>query len=355
MEDGRRHPLAIPRIPLLIDLLRLLGWLPDEVYLESPRATPAELARFHAPDYIAAVMQAEAEGGAPPEVRQRYNIGRAGNPIYPEMFRRPATACGASLLAARLLLQRGGIVHSPAGGTHHGLRDRASGFCYFNDAVLGILALLDGGLARVAYVDIDAHHGDGVEYALAGDPRVLVISVHELGRWPFTGTEPCSHDGRVRNFPVPPGMTDAEMALLLEAAILPLLGAFRPQAIVLQCGADALADDPLSRQMLSNNAHRAVAAALRQACQRLLVLGGGGYNPWAVVRCWAGVWAELNGIPLPDRLPPAAEALLRTVTWSRSQGRNPPAHWFTTLQDPPGGGGVRPEVRALAAIHRRAA
>lgn len=365
--DGGRHPLAIPRVSLLIDLLRCLGWLPDSAYVDSPRATPDQLARYHDRDYVAAVMAAEAAGSAAPEVRQRYNIGRAGNPIYPEMFRRPATACGASLLSAELLRQ-GGVVHSPAGGTHHALPDRASGFCYFNDPVLGILAMLDGGLERIAYVDIDAHHGDGVEQAFSADPRVLVISVHEQGRWPHSGAAAERGAGNVRNFPVAPGMTDCEMAFLRDEAILPLVAAFAPQAIVLQCGADALADDPLSQQMLSNNAHRAMVAALRPLSPRFLVLGGGGYNPWSVARCWAGVWAELNGLTVPERLPPAAEALLRSVTWRRSQGRSPPEHWFTTLSDPlqgpasaeAGSGNpdaprqVREEVRALARFHRRA-
>ncbi len=346
--NGARHPLAIPRVSLTIDLLRALGWLPDNAYLDSLQATPQQLARFHDPDYVAAVMAAEASGRAAPEVRERYNIGRAGNPIYPEMFRRPATACGASIQAAGLL-RHGGIVHSLAGGTHHGLRDRASGFCFFNDPVLALLALLDGGLERVAYLDIDAHHGDGVEIAFAGDPRILFLSVHERDRWPFTGLLPRSPCGQLRNFAVPAGMNDSEMRHLCDAAFLPLLSRFRPQAIVLQCGADALADDPLSKQMLSNNAHWHVVRQVRPLSPRLLVLGGGGYNPWSVARCWAGVWAVLNDLAVPDRLPEAAEALLRRVTWRRSQGRNPPAHWFETLQDRPNEGPIRDEVRQLVA------
>ena len=346
--DGARHPLAIPRVSLTIDLLRLLGWLPDDAYVDSPRASPAQLARFHDPDYIAAVQQAEAAGRASEAVRVRYNIGRAGNPIYGEMFRRPATACGASILAASLL-QDGGIVHSLAGGTHHALRDSASGFCFFNDPVLALLALLDGGLERVAYVDIDAHHGDGVEIAFRGDPRLLYLSVHERDRWPFTGTEPRSPCGMIRNYAVPAGMNDSEMRFLFDMAIQPLLEDFAPQAIVLQCGADALADDPLSKQMLSNNAHWDAVRRLRPLAPRFLVLGGGGYNPWSAARCWAGVWAALNDLPVPARLPAAAEALLRGVTWRRSQGRNPPAHWFETLRDPAREGEIREDVRRLAA------
>jgi acetoin utilization protein AcuC len=154
--------------------------------------------------------------------------------------------------------------------------------------------------------------------------------------------------GQARNLPVPPGFNDSEMAYLLEGAILPLIEEFAPDAIVLQCGCDGLEDDPLSRLALSNLALWQVVRAVRRLSPRLLVLGGGGYNPWAVGRCWSGVWAQLNDRPVPERLPEAAEALMRGLTWRHSKGRNPPEEWFTTLADRPKGGPVRPEVRGLA-------
>ncbi|MBM3524575.1 MAG: acetoin utilization protein AcuC, partial [Alphaproteobacteria bacterium] len=279
---------------------------------------------------------------------RRWNLGRNGNPIFGEVFRRPATACGASLEAARLLLAgERRVVHSPAGGTHHGLRDRASGFCFFNDPALAILALLDGGLERVAYVDLDAHHGDGVEVAFAGEARVLAISVHEAGRWPYTGRVEDRAGGAARNLPVPPGFNDSELAFVVEEAIQPLLARFAPQALVLQCGADALADDPMSELCLSNRAYWAAVGALRDAAPRLLVLGGGGYNPWSVARCWAGIWATLNDTPIPERASAPAEAVLRGLTWNRRRSEARPEHWFTTLADTPNGGPVRAEVEAL--------
>ena len=117
---------------------------------------------------------------------------------------------------------------------------------------------------------------------------------------------------------------------------------------MLQCGADALEEDPLSRLSLSNNAHWGVVRALMGEAPRFIVLGGGGYNPWSVGRCWAGVWGTLNGFAVPERLPPAAEAVLRNLSWDRSAGRRPPEHWFTTLRDPPRPGVVRAEVQRLA-------
>ncbi len=350
---GGKHPLAIPRVSLAVDLCRALGWLPDETYLDAPVATPVQLARFHDPDYVAAVAECERTQSATPEQRARFGLGANGNPVFGEVFRRPATACGATLLAVELL-REGGIVHSPAGGTHHGRRASASGFCYFNDPVLGILGFLDHGFERVAYVDLDAHHCDGVEDALAGDPRVLIVSIHEAGRWPRSGTvsDPARN---LYNYPVPEGFNDSEFDDLFEGAVLPAVEAFAPEALILQCGADALAEDPMSRLALSNQSYWSAARRMRGLAPRLLVLGGGGYNPWAVARCWSGIWATLNDFPIPERLPASAEALLRAVTWSHSLARNPPEAWFTTLADAPRHGAVRAEVRALRHTIGRAA
>ncbi|MBX6323081.1 MAG: acetoin utilization protein AcuC, partial [Rhodospirillaceae bacterium] len=341
---GGRHPLAIPRVSAALDLIRAMGWLDESRYIDSPVATPAELARFHDPAYIAAVRRAERTGRVGREDRQRFNIGINGNPVFPEIFSRPATACGGSLLAAKLLLEGEGIVFNLAGGTHHGRPDRASGFCYFNDPVLAMLRLLDGGVQRVCYVDLDAHHCDGVQDAFAGDPRVLVISIHEEGRWPRTGAVDDRAGGSARNLPVPSGLNDSELGWLIGHAVVPLVRGFGPEVVILQCGADALADDPMSRLELSNRALWAAVAALRDLAPRLLALGGGGYNPWAVARCWAGVWAVLAGID-PDAPPTAAaRAVLGGLTWSRSQGCDPPARWLTTIADPPRPGPVRAAV-----------
>lgn len=343
---GRKHPLAIPRVSTVIDLCRAMGWLPDSVYVDSPRATLGQLTRFHDGDYLQALLDAERDQTLNPERRARFNIGKFENPIFPEIFSRPATASGACLLAAELLAD-GGVVHSPAGGTHHGRPGRASGFCYLNDPVLGILAMLDRGLQRVYYVDIDAHHGDGVQDAFADDDRVLTLSVHEAGRWPKTGPVEDRAGGMARNLPVPAGFNDSEMAAITEAVIVPLGRDFAPDAVVLQCGADGLADDPMSQLSLSNGALWRAAQAVMGLAPRLLVLGGGGYNPWSVGRCWAGVWAVLNR--LDPTVPPtaAAEAVLRDLSWHRAQGRNPPQHWFTTLADQPRPGPVRPAVQAV--------
>lgn len=346
---GPKHPLAIPRVSTVIDLARAMGWLPDAVYRDGQLASEGDLARFHAPDYIAALKRAEAEQRVDAETGERHNLGRLENPVFAEMYRRPATAAGSAIQGAGLLMERpAGRVYVPAAGTHHARPDRASGFCYLNAPVLGILELLDRGLERVLYVDLDAHHGDGVQDAFAGDDRVLTISIHEDGRWPRTGKAEDRAGGMARNLPVPPGFNDSELDFLMETAILPLGRAFRPQALMIQTGADALAEDPLSRLELSNRALWDAVAALLPLAPRVLVVGGGGYNPWSVGRCWAGVWAVLNGIDPAVPPTPDAEAVLRALVWNRAAGRNPPPHWFTTLADERRPGPVGDAVRRVA-------
>ncbi|MDB5373388.1 MAG: acetoin utilization protein AcuC [Belnapia sp.] len=345
---GPKHPLAIPRVSTALDLIEAMGWLPPGGWIAAPQASPAALARFHTPDYIAALQRAEASQQADPADRARYHIGAHGNPVYREVFSRPATSAGGCMLAARLTAG-GGVVYCPGGGTHHGRPDRASGFCYLNDPVLGLLTWLDQGLENILYVDIDAHHGDGVQDAFHDDPRVFTLSVHEAGRWPFTGGIEDRAGGHARNLPVPAGFNDSEMLWVLHQAILPIARHLRPQAIMLQCGADALEEDPLSRLALSNNAHWGVVQALAGLAPRFVVLGGGGYNPWSVGRCWAGVWATLAGHDVPERTTPAAEAVLRALDFHRAAGRNPPEHWFTTLRDAPRPGVIRAAVQRGAA------
>lgn len=345
---GGKHPLSIPRVSLATDLVRALGWLPPAQYRDGPIATPAQLARFHDPDYIDALWRAETVGLSDAD-KDLFNIGRGGNPIYGEVYRRPATAAGSSILAAELV-RDGGTVHSPAGGTHHGRRDRASGFCYLNDPVLAILTLMDAGVFRIAYVDLDAHHGDGVEDAFADNPDILTISVHEAGRWPHSGD--CVGDTRtgIMNIPVPAGFNDDEFLFVLEAAVLPTVEAFLPEAIIVQCGVDGLADDPMSGLMLSNRVFPTAVSELTALSPRRIILGGGGYNPYALARAWAAIWGVLDGQDMPDRLPEAARSVLAEIEWRHSRAQNPPSRWFDTLLDPPSHGPIRDSVRDLVRI-----
>lgn len=351
---GPAHPLHIPRVSTVMDLCRALDWFAPGQYRTSPRAKPAALTGFHTPEYVAALERAEAAQAVADTVRVRHGLGTTANPVFPEMFRRPATGAGGVMLAAELV-RAGGVVHVPGGGTHHAFADRANGFCYLNDPVLCLLALRGLGLSRIAYVDIDAHHCDGVQAALGAAEDMLLISVHEEKRWPFTGALSDDGGGRAINLPVPRGFNDSEMRVVLQRLILPALERFDPQAVVLQCGADAIEEDPLSRLALSNNAHVSVALALREISARLIVLGGGGYNPWSVARCWTRVWGALNGAACAGVLPEGAREVLTGLSWNRrAVGRGPVEGWVTTLEDAPREGVVRREVRErVAALRQR--
>ena len=278
---GKAHPLRVPRVSTVMDLARALGWLPAAQYRSSPRAKPAALALWHDPAYIAALEQAEAltRDGAPipADWAGRFGLGTLSNPAFPEMFRRPATGAGGMIWAAEMLAAApSGLLHIPGAGTHHAMRGHAAGFCYLNDLVLGLKAFQRSGLRRLASIDLDAHHGDGVEAAFADDPEVLVISVHEEGRWPFTGGLEDRGAGHVFNLPVPRGYNDSEAAEVCDRLLVPRLAAHGAQALVLQCGADALSEDPLSRLCLSNRAYLATIAALLPLAPRVIVTGGGG-------------------------------------------------------------------------------
>ncbi len=346
---GGAHPLRVPRVSTLMDMARALGWLEGR-YRTSPRAKPAALLAFHTAAYIAALQAAEA-GKIDAKAMARHQLGTLSNPIFPQIYSRPATGAGGVLLASELLAD-GGAVHVPGGGTHHGMPNRANGFCYLNDPVLAIMALRRMGL-RVAYVDLDAHHCDGVEFAFAGVPEVLLISVHEEARWPYTGALGVEA-GNCVNLPVPAGYNDSEARLVLHELILLRLQEFGPQVIVLQAGADALLEDPLSRLALSNNAYVEALREIRQMAPRLMLLGGGGYNPWSVGRCWTLLWAELSGQEVPDVLPAAAQAVLRGLSWGGGGRPLPLPALLTTLRDPPREGVIRDELRGRLAVLARA-
>jgi acetoin utilization protein AcuC len=278
--------------------------------------------------------------------RERYALGTMENPLFPGVFERAATSVGGSIRAAELALE-GRIAFHPAGGTHHGRPSRAAGFCYFNDPVFAILGLLRGGLERVLYVDLDAHHGDGVQDAFEHDPRVWTISIHEQGRWPNTGAAGDVGAGRACNLPVPRGFNDAELAILLDGVLLPFADRVGPQAVVLTCGADALAGDPLSSMALTNAALWSAVERLAGRAPAAVVLGGGGYNPWTVTRYWTGLWGRLSGRSIPASLPAEARAILAWLRSDLVDEEDVRPEWLTTLADAPDDAPARGEVRAL--------
>jgi acetoin utilization protein AcuC len=349
---NKNHPLSVPRVPATVDLIKELGWLPENVYYESSVASIEDLLRFHDADYIAALRQGERGQSLSKEIRTLYNLGKIESPIHANMFTRPAVSAGAMIAAADFLSSfitddRRIVIYSPASGSHHGRKNRASGFCYLNDLVLAILRLLDNGISNIYYIDLDAHHGDGVQDAFHDEERVFTLSIHEEGRWPFTGALEDRAGGCALNLPVPSSFNDNEMDLLVDEVVIPIGQKLKPEIIIIQCGADSLADDPLSKLKLTNYSLWRAVRLSSSLSNKVLVTGGGGYNPWGVARCWAGVWATLNNYDIPKKLPLAAEMVLRKLEWSRSAGQNPPEHWFTTLSDTKQSLPIRDEIRNI--------
>ena len=317
---GANHPLSIPRVSLTFDLINAYGALLPQEYRIGRAASEAELCGFHTPDYVQALRCCEAQGGVSDAYRQRHNIGNLENPWFPGFFSTPALATGSSVQGAEEVLG-GRNAFSPAGGMHHARPDRAQGFCYFNDAVLAVQRLRQAGL-RVLYVDIDAHHGDGVEEAFSGDPEVFTFSLHMDTRYayPFRGGAVTDLGmppgaGTCLNLPLPRATNDSEYALVFETLWSAVLAVFRPGAVVLQAGTDVLQGDPLGKLHISTQQFLAVVARIVQDSPRLLVIGGGGYHPLLLARCWTGVWALLSGRVLPAAVPEAGQTLLRGAGW----------------------------------------
>lgn len=344
---GFNHPLNIVRHAAVVDLLTMLGWLDENDFRESEPASLEQLLQFHDRAYVKALQYANSTGRVEPAVRERYQVGTFENPLFPGLFERASMTVGGSILSAQLAAE-GPVVFHPTGGTHHGRPDRAAGFCYLNDPVFAILTLLDQGSESVLYIDLDAHHGDGVEEAFYEEPRVTTVSIHEQHRWPFSGTHSHPHAGAF-NFSVPLEINDSEFDYLMQNAVLPLCEAKEADALVVCCGADCLAGDPLSHMKLSNIALWDAVDQLIALDKTTIVLGGGGYNPWTVTRYWAGMWGRISGQDMPESLSPEACAFMSGMECDLIDEEDIEDQWLTTMADTPYPGTIRDEIKSLAA------
>ncbi len=308
---GASHPLRMERLGLTFALMDAYGLtrLPETRLLEPVAAPEALLRGFHTPEYLEVLRAASAGDDVP--AAYRFGLGPGDNPIWPGCFEASALACGGSIEAAELVA-RGEVTRAFAfaGGLHHAMPDRASGFCYLNDAVLAIQALLRHGL-RVAYVDIDAHHGDGVQAAFYDRADVLTISTHERGDRLFPGTGAVDELGEgagrgyAVNLPLHPHTDDTVYLEAFDAVVPPLVAAFRPDVVVAQLGIDGHRTDPLTHLALTVNGFAEAVRRILGCAPRLVALGGGGYDLGNVARAWTVAWALMNGVALPDRLPRA--------------------------------------------------
>lgn len=344
---GSNHPLAIPRVSLTLDLINAYGALAPEEYCLGRPASHQELFGFHTRDYIQAFERAQFRGNVRDADRKQYQLGTLENPCFPGFFDTPNLATGSSILGAELVLQ-GFTAFSPAGGMHHAAPAQARGFCYLNDPVMAIQRLRKAGL-RVLYWDMDAHHGDGVEAAFREDPDTLTVSLHmdTAYAYPFQGGGLDDHEGLAVNLPLPVEINDTEYAHVFDALWPRVLQQFAPDVLVLQAGTDILSPDPLSKFRISNGLFWDIVRRIVAESSRLLVLGGGGYHPIALARCWTGVWAALSGRTLDMALPEAGRALLEAVEWDLDDEDAPDySRQFQYLDDLPLPGPLRPEVTA---------
>ena len=299
---GDTHPMKPSRLRYTYELLVALQAfeVPNSLLVSARKATTKEILSFHSSEYISAV--ATADGGNLHPNSSKFNLGSSDNPIYEGIYQAALLSTGSTMRAVELILN--GTVESAfsiSGGLHHAMPHHASGFCIFNDPVIAIKAFLDNDL-RVAYIDIDCHHGDGVQYAFYDSDRVLNISIHESGEFLFPGTgfvnEIGSGKGRgyTINIPLYPYTNDEEYLWAFREIVPRIMAKFRPDILVTQQGVDSHFQDPITHLNLTTQGHSDIVKEIKSSHNGpWLALGGGGYNLQAVARSWALEYGIMSG------------------------------------------------------------
>jgi acetoin utilization protein AcuC len=305
---GHGHPMSPVRVDLTVKLARALGVLDQLKVVPAPTASDELLLTVHTAEYVDAVKRA----GQDPDVPDlRHGLGTDDTYCFPGMHDASAHVVGASVEAARAVWE-GEVLHAAniAGGLHHAMRAQASGFCVYNDPAIAIQWLLDHGAERVAYVDVDVHHGDGVQAVFYDDPRVLTVSLHESPTTLFPGTGTAGEtggpgaEGSAVNIPLPPGTGDAGWLRAFHAIVPDVVKAFAPDVLVTQHGCDSHVEDPLAHLTKTVDGQRAAYAALHdlahEVCEgKWVATGGGGYAVIEVVpRAWTHLLAIVAGKPI---------------------------------------------------------
>ena len=346
---GDDHPLDPVRLDLTMRLATELGVMEGVEPIVPEPAPDDEIQRIHVPSFLSAVKSApEAPFGV------GHGLGTDDNPIFFGMHEASALICGGSLAAAREIAEgRAERAVNIAGGLHHAMADRAAGFCVYNDCAVAISWLLDHGFERIAYVDVDVHHGDGVECIFYDDPRVLTISLHETGQMLFPGTGfprdtgGPNAPGSAVNVALPPGTGDAGWLRAFHAVVPPLVREFAPDILVTQGGCDSHIEDPLAHLMLTVDGQRAAFLALHDLAHEVcggkwVSTGGGGYAVVDVVpRTWTHLLAIVGGSPLaPETATPeewrehVRVHLGRTPPFRLTDGRAPDYRDWAEGYDP---------------------
>lgn len=305
---GPDHPFKPERATKTFDLCTRYGVL-NYPWMKVLQPEPIDenlLTLFHEPEYLALLKDA-SRGHVSLQMLER-GLGTADTPILQGIYEWSLRAAGGTCEAARdILAGRAQVAFNPLGGFHHARSGNAEGFCYINDVAVSLMAVFrESPHLRIAFVDLDAHHGNGVQEAFYEDPRLLFLSVHETGRtlYPWSGSETergsGAGQGYTVNIPLEPGTDDEVYAFVLEEAVFPVLRAFSPDFIIAEVGADTLISDPLTHLKLTNNVYQKAIRGLMPICRKVLALGGGGYDLYRTARCWTLAWAVLNHVEPTD-------------------------------------------------------
>lgn len=308
---GPNHPLKVERLGLTMDLIEAYGLFdPSESpWVEAREADEQDVLLVHTPEYIEVLRQANT--GQATAQSAHYGLGSGDNPVFPGLYDWSLLVTGATLECIRQVrYDNRRIAFNIAGGLHHALSARSSGFCYLNDPAIGIARMVQDGL-RVVYLDVDVHHGDGVESAFYNTDQVLTISIHQNGHTLFPGTgfsqEMGQGSGRgfAVNLPLAPGTDDDLYIRVFNETVPPLVRAFDPDVLVTQLGVDTFTSDPLASLNLTNDGFCKLIREIKSWGISWVALGGGGYDIMNVARAWTSAWAIMKGIELPDDLPDA--------------------------------------------------
>jgi acetoin utilization protein AcuC len=337
------HPFNQRRLLLTHDLMRAFGLLNDDDILPPRPSTDEEIALAHDSRYIQFVRE-QGHSSAKLPLAASFGLGTEDVPCFPRMHEATALIVGGTLQAVDVVMNgQADHAFNPAGGLHHAFRGRASGFCIYNDCSIAIAYLRKHWDARVLYIDTDAHHGDGVQWAFYDDPNVLTVSIHETGKYLFPGTGNLTERGEGKgygysvNIPLEAFTEDQSFLEIYHHLIPKVARGFKPDVILTQNGCDAHAYDPLTHLSCSMQIYQEIPRLAHQLahelCQgRWIAVGGGGYDIWRVVpRAWALLWSEMTDQPLTDR-PLPAEWLSR---WQPLSEHPLPARLFDDPQSLP--------------------
>jgi acetoin utilization protein AcuC len=314
---GAEHPFKVQRFRLAYELIDSYGLtkLPGTELRNPAAATEGDILTFHSPGYLAKLK--EFSSSDQPRADFRYGLGDMENPVFKGLYDWACLSVGGTVEAARLVSEGGyGIAFNLAGGWHHAHRSKASGFSYLNDSVIAINRLIEKG-KRVVYLDLDAHHGDGVQEAFYDTDRVLTISIHESGMhfFPGTGSEKETGSGKGKgysvNVPLKEHTDDALYMKAFDEVAFPLIAAYDPDIMVTQLGADTFRTDPLTRLEITTHSYSYVLRKLKALRIPWVAVGGGGYDNVNVARAWTIAWAIMNGQELSPRLP---SRFVRTIS-----------------------------------------